>query len=420
MKVQEVDVPDLEWFEDTPMKLEFPSGWEVRRSRMACEGQPSMTDEQIRMAIENAIRAKPLSKLAEKCKEAVIIIDDMTRPTKSFQYVTHILDILRRASVPRDNIRFVMASGSHGTFGRLDFVKKLGEEIVAEYPCYNHNPYEYLEHVGQTSRGTPVHVNAEVMSCDLKIGVGTILYHRLMGFSGGGKMIMPGVSGIESIEHNHGGIGGFGPGLTPHPSTGYLMNDGNLMRLDAEEVARMAGLDFKVDSVINLNRDPVEVYAGDFVETQRRASAAALRWHRAEAPQGMDVVVANTYTRANEAAIGMWPAYNSVKEDGSIVLVANAPDGDINHWIFGRHGKHRGARLWNPQRHPLVRGSRLIIYSPYKERTHDTKIGLPDQTTWLRRWDEVIETLKAEHGSRAKVAVLPDATMGIPEVALKT
>jgi nickel-dependent lactate racemase len=416
LRTKRVTVPNLQWYEDRPLALEFPDDWDVRRCKIAGEGQPALSEDRVRAALESPLGTKPLSKLAEGAGEVVILIDDMTRPTKAHQYVRHILEALHRARVPKDNVRFIMASGSHGTFGRLDFVKKLGEDIVAEYQCYNHNPYDMLDHLGETSRGTPVYVNSEAMSCDLKIGVGTILYHRLMGFSGGGKMILPGISGIETICHNHGAVGGFGPGLTPHPTTGYTKNEGNVMRLDAEETARMAGLDFKVDSVLNLDRDPIEVYAGDFVETQRRASEGAMKWHRCEAPRDMDIVVANTYMRANEAQIGMWPAYNSVKGEGSIVLLANDMNGEINHWIFGRHGKHVGARLWGgDQRKPLTRGKRLVIYSPHKMRSYDMKIGLPEETTWLRDWGEVLEVLRAEHGPGSRVAVLPDATAGIPE-----
>jgi len=414
LKMMEVTVPNLQWFSDEPLVLEFPNNWDVRRCKMACEGSSALSGDAIRAALESPLGTRPLSKLAGEADEVVVIIDDMTRPTKSHQYVDPILDILRVSGVPRDNVRFVMASGSHGTFTRLDFVKKLGEDTVAEYQCYNHNPYEMLDYLGETGRGTPVYVNSEVMGCDLKIGVGTVLFHRLMGFSGGGKMILPGVAGIETIYHNHGSVGGFGPGRTPHPSTGYLMNEGNVMRLDAEEAARMAGLDFKVDSVLNLERDPLEVYAGDFVETQRGASEGVKRWHACEAPRDMDIVVANTYMRANEAQIGMWPAYNSVSEDGTIVLVANDVNGEINHWIFGRHGKERGARLWSGVQRPLSRGGHLIIYSPYKMRSYDMRFR-PEDVTWLREWGEVLEVLKAHHGPGSRVAVLPDATSGIPE-----
>jgi len=412
--MKEIVVPDLQWYGDEPLTLTFPDHWDVRRCRMACEGQPALSERQIRTAIETPLGTEPLSKLAGDADEVVILIDDMTRPTKSHHYVNPILDILHGAGVSKDNVRFIMAPGSHGTFARTDFVKKLGEEVVAEYQCYNHNPYDMLDYLGETSRGTPVYVNSEVMACDLKIGVGTVLFHRLMGFSGGGKMILPGVAGIETIAHNHGEVGGFGPGRTPHPTTGYLRQEGNVMRLDAEEAARMAGLDFKVDSVLNLGRDPIEVYAGDFVETQRRAAEGVMKWHKCEAPRDMDIVVANNYMRANEAQIGMWPAYNSVKEDGTIVLIANDLDGEINHWIFGRHGKKTGARLWGGVRRPISRGSRLIIYSPYKMRSYDMRFRVED-VTWIRDWGDVLEALEAEHGPGSRVAVLPDATSGFPE-----
>ena len=62
------------------------------------------------------------------------------------------------------------------------------------------------------------------------------------------------------------------------------------IKADAEEAARMAGLDYKIDTVLNLRRDPLEFYAGDFVETQRKAAAGAMRWHATESPEA-DVVV---------------------------------------------------------------------------------------------------------------------------------
>ncbi|MFA5870260.1 MAG: lactate racemase domain-containing protein, partial [Candidatus Bathyarchaeia archaeon] len=277
------------------------------------------------------------------------------------------------------------------------------------------NPYEMCKNVGTTSYGTPVWVNAEVMACDLKIGIGSVLYHRMSGFSGGGKIISPGVAGIETIRRNHGPLGGFGPGLKPHASTGYLVNDGNILRLDAEETARIAGLDFKIDSVLNLKRDPIETYAGDFVQTQRRASEGVLRWHRTESPRDMDVVVANSYMRANEPYLSLWPAQESVKQDGSVVLICNDPDGDVNHWIFNNHGKHVGASLWSGKARNLTRGARLIVYSPYRLRSLEERLGAPGTVTWCKKWDEVVEELKKFHRGSPRVAVLPDGTSGIPE-----
>jgi len=408
----EVDIPHHCWYGDTTLKLSFPEEWRVHSCRVASMDATPLTPEQIKAAINNPVEQKPLKKLAEKAEEAVIIFDDMTRPTKTSQYAPYILETLHKADVPKDNIRFIIAPGAHGTFGRIDFVKKLGEDIVSEYQVYNHNPYDMLEYLGETSYGTPVWVNEEVMACDLKIGIGTVLFHRLTGYSGGGKIISPGVAGIETIQYNHGVVGGFGPGFTPCETTGYLKNEGNRMRLDIEEAARMAGLDYKVDTVLNLKRDPIELYGGDFVSTQRRAAAGARRWHVTESPEA-DIVVVGSYMRENEHYLRIWPASNSVKKGGTIVLVNDCPDGDINHWIFNRHGKNVGARLWNPRPREVPKEARLIIYGDYPLKSFLMRYD-PDKVQWIRSWEEVIETLKNHHGPGSSVAVIPDGTSCIP------
>jgi len=330
--LKQVGIPHHSWYEDEPLTLTFPDEWKVHRCKMEAEDGKAMTADEIK-------------------------------------------------------------AGTHGIYGRRDFVKKLGDDVVSEYQVYNHNPYEMLDYLGETSRGCPVYVNSEVMACDLKIGVGTVLFHRLMGLSGGGKLISPGVAGIETIRYNHGNIGGFGPGLTPHETTGYLCNDDNVMRLDAEE------------------------YAGDFVETQRKAAAGTMRWHATESPEA-DIVVVGSYMRENEPYLGFWPAYNSVKPDGTIVLVNDDPDGDINHWLFNRHGKNIGASLWSPRSRGLAKGKRLIIYGEHPLKSFEMRYE-QEIFQWIRSWPEVVEELKKHHGKGSKVAVIPDGTSCIPRKALE-
>jgi nickel-dependent lactate racemase len=414
---KEVSVPNKQWHGDEPLTLTFPDVWKVKRCKMACEEQQALSDAEIRRMLENPLGTASLSRLADRAHETVIIFDDMTRPTRTCQYATHILEILKGAGIPRDNIRFIIAPGTHGTFGRLDFVKKLGEEIVDEYQVYNHNPYEMLDYLGETSYETPVYVNSEVMKCDLKIGIGTVLFHPFTGFSGGGKIINPGVAGIETIRYNHGDLGGFGYYNSPHPSSGFLKVEENVVRLDAEETAKIAGLDYKVDTVLNLDRNPVEAYSGDFVMTHRKAVDGAKRWHRFES-QEADIVIANSYMRENEPFTCLWPAYNSVKEDGSIVIIANDPDGITNHWLLGAHGKTTGGSLWSGGPSPLRRGTRLIIHSSYKSRIDEMMMGPPETTMWIKEWDEVIEELLNYHKNGSNVCVIPDASSGIPAKVL--
>jgi nickel-dependent lactate racemase len=117
--------------------------------------------------------------------QAVIIFDDLSRPTRASELVPHILAELKAGGIADEAIRFVAGTGAHGAMKLMDFEKKLGRNVVQKFDVYNHNPYENCTYVGQTSRGTPVYLNSEVMSCDLKILLGCIVPHPTAGFGGG-------------------------------------------------------------------------------------------------------------------------------------------------------------------------------------------------------------------------------------------
>ncbi|MHA1628551.1 MAG: lactate racemase domain-containing protein [Candidatus Baldrarchaeia archaeon] len=209
-------------------------------------------------SLRNPIGAKPLRKLAENKRGVVIIFDDLTRPTKAFEIVPYIIDEIRKAGIKDEDVSFICANGAHGTFNRMDFAKKLGEEIVENYAVFNHNPYSNLVYLGHTSYGTPLEINAEVMMCDLKIAVGCMLPHPHFGYSGGAKIIVPGVAGIRSITYNHGDLGGFSrvsEHRKLHPSCELAygrINDKNILRLDAEEAARKTKLDMIINVLVDL------------------------------------------------------------------------------------------------------------------------------------------------------------------------
>jgi len=111
---------------------------------------------------------------------------------------------LAEAGIRDSNIRFISALGCHGTMNRQDFVRKLGEEVVNRFMVYNHNSFpNACSYVGTTSRGTRISINTEVFKCDLKIGIGSITPHIQAGFSGGSKIVLPGVASLETNEAFH-------------------------------------------------------------------------------------------------------------------------------------------------------------------------------------------------------------------------
>jgi nickel-dependent lactate racemase len=91
-----------------------------------------------------------------------------------------------------NQIEFICAVGAHQVWDRSLLVKKLGADIVTKYPVYNHDPFLNCTYLGKTSFDTRVEISAEVMSCDLKVSIQSVVPHSSYGFSGGGKMVMPG------------------------------------------------------------------------------------------------------------------------------------------------------------------------------------------------------------------------------------
>ena len=199
-----VTLPQLAWYEAKKLELPLPDSWQVELYNMAGYNRPAMKPDEIKTSITNLIGTAPIRELAKGKNEVVIIFDDMSRVTRVAEILPFVLEELAQAGIPDNKIRFICALGCHGAPNRLDWVKKLGEEILTRFPVYNHCPFMNCTYIGTTSYGTKVSINAEVMSCDLKISIGQITAHVSAGFSGGGKIILPGVASYDTVVAHHG------------------------------------------------------------------------------------------------------------------------------------------------------------------------------------------------------------------------
>ena len=198
-----IKLPQLPWHEPREFELPLPDSWQVEVCNMAGYNRPALNDDQIKASVTNLIGTPPIRELARGKHEVVIIFDDIARVTRIAKIVPFVLEELAQAGIPDSNIRFIAANGTHGAMNRMDFAKKLGEPVMARFPVYNHNPYENCTYVGTTSSGTKVFINAEVMRCDFKVAISMTAPHLFVVFGSGGKMIVPGVASIETIQANH-------------------------------------------------------------------------------------------------------------------------------------------------------------------------------------------------------------------------
>jgi nickel-dependent lactate racemase len=237
MGTKTVRLPQLAWYENNEFEIQFPDSWEVTICYMKGHDRPLLNDQGFREAFANPIGTRPIRELARGKNDVVILFDDMSRPTKIARIIPYVLEELEAAGIKDSSIRFIAAVGTHGALNRIDFVKKLGEEVVSRFPIYNHNPYENCTPLGSTSRETPLAVNSDFMGCDFKISIGSILPHYLTGFSGGGKIIMPGVASIDTMFHNHGIIAAESIARGEAMETWSTKFETNEFRLDMAEAA---------------------------------------------------------------------------------------------------------------------------------------------------------------------------------------
>ncbi len=398
-------VPAWEFYGWKPETLSFPDGWEVHEQKMNGHNTPSLSREKIMEKLMNPVGTEPLDKLAEGKKKCCIIFDDMTRPTKQWQMLPSVLELLHRGGLNDDQIVFMMATGAH--HGRLlfDFQKKLGADIPERFLVFNHNCYENLVELGETSRGTPVHVNREVMSCDLKITLGTMMPHFGYGFGGGSKMLLPGVSGIDSITHNHRINEGTGPGKVAE----------NIRRLDSEEAARMAGLDFVINGFMNGDSDVAGLVCGDVVEAHRAGVMFARKHYATKLYRDADIVVGNGYPMANESYKAYYLLRDSVREGGDMVFLLYTPEGCRVHHYNGRFGSDYGGRGWTKTTYLKKpwKMDRVICVSPDVAKMDEYYYGEGSQ--WVKSWSQALSLLVEKHGSDASVALYPTAAMQLSE-----
>ena len=398
------------WHNEREITLDFPQEWDLVECRMAGHGFPGLSDAQIQEAFENPIGTPRIRELARGKQNVVIIFDDLHRPTPVYEIVPFVLRELEDAGVTPDNIRLVSALGCHRPMTRQEMIQKLGEAVVQNYLVFNHNVYEHHVHMGTTSRGTPVLINREIAGCDLKIGIGAIIPHFTAGYGGGAKILIPGVSSIDTIAHNHVDIAQASPQLV---GLGKVKN--NPMRLDMEEAARIAGLDIVVDAVINHKREILGIFVGDLVEEHREGVAFANTVYNTEKQGEFDLMVVNTFPIEEAPMKALWPARESLSKGGDVVFVWQNTMGKIPHYLVGTWGCEYGGRKWSkPDPHRFPHARKLFVYTETLTKEERWWWGPEERVVWCRDWSELIDTLKPHHGRGTRVAIYPYATLQCP------
>ena len=280
-------------------------------------------EKEVCRALQEPIGMGRFSSLVQRGTQVVIVVDDITRPTPAYRVLPPLLEELKVGDLEL-RVQILLALATHRPMTESEVATKIGAEVAAHYQWVQHDSTDHRQMVslGRTLNGTPIEVNRMIVDADVTIGIGNIMAHPLAGWGGGGKIIQPGVCSERTTDATH-----LLSGQVPASALGKV--EGNVVRLEMEEVARRAGLTGIVNTVLDGNGAIMRVVAGDMVAAHRAGVEAARSIWQVEVPALADIVVVSSHPSDIDywqALRGILCAENVVKRGGEIILVTPSPE----------------------------------------------------------------------------------------------
>ena len=382
-------------------------------------------DGAIQEAYSAPIGLPDFESLIKKGQKVLLVSDDNTRLTPVDRLLPPLVDRLNKAGIPDFDITVLMALGTHRYMSEEEMLKKVGPAIYKRIRVINHlwRDDKTLVDLGRTDSGIPLKVNKLLMESEFVIGLGAVVPHHIPGFSGGAKIIQPGVCGPETTAETHllscRGGGDSLLGLVDNP-----------VRRDLDEMARRVGLTAIVNVVLTPEGRPAGVFFGHYQKAFLAAVELAQKIYGVKYRIKPDIVLADSHPCDLDfwqAHKSQYPAQIMVKELGIIILATPCPEGispvhtDLKQFTrFGSQEiqqKYRGGELTNGVAVALATAwamvrekASIITYSSGLSPEETEALGhiRAESLQWA-----VDEALRRQ-GPKAKISVLTHAPDMLP------
>jgi nickel-dependent lactate racemase len=310
------------------LPVALPAGFEyqVLEARSA-QGLPDEAAA-IAAALDQPMGRPPLTELARGKRSAAISVCDITRPAPNRRVLPPLLARLEAGGVARENIVILIATGLHREATEAEMREIVGPELYGTIRVENHRAKNLAEHapLGSTAGGTPVSIDRRFLDADLHITLGFIEPHLMLGFSGGRKLIAPGLAAAETIKVIH------SPKFMRDPRATEGSIAENPLHRELLEIARMARHDFMVDVALTRDRRIAQVFAGDPEMAHARGAAyvGETMLERLEGPADLVITSAAGYPldlTYYQTVKGVTAASHFVKPGGRILTLSACTEG---------------------------------------------------------------------------------------------
>jgi nickel-dependent lactate racemase len=322
------------------LEVELPDGATVIEPSYP----PGVSDPmaELRRALGAPIGTARLSELVKPKSRIAISVCDGTRPQPRGLMLKALFEAMPQAS--RRDVVILVATGTHRANTRDELERMLGSEIVSSFQVVNHDARERGSHAfaGETSTGVPIWLDRRWLEADFRITTGFVEPHFFAGFSGGPKMVAPGLAGLETtmVLHDYRHIG--------HPNAVWGITEGNPIHDDVREIARRTGVHFAFDVTLNGEKRITAAFAGELFAEHEQACRNSKREAMRGVPRPFDVVLTTNSgfpldQNLYQTVKGISAAAQIVKEGGVILCASECRDGLPDHGAYADLLKRRGS-----------------------------------------------------------------------------
>ncbi|NOZ72158.1 MAG: nickel-dependent lactate racemase, partial [Chloroflexi bacterium] len=361
----------------------------------------------------------------------VIVHTDITRATPNDRILPVILAELEAAGIVREDITLLNGLGTHRPQTEAELRSMLGDFIVDNYRCQQHDCFDdgELVSLGKTKLGHPVRVNRTYLQADVKILTGFIEPHLFAGFSGGPKAVLPALAGAESVFSNH------GRNMIAHPKATWGVLTRNPIWEEMREVALRTEPTFLLNVSLNAEGDITGIFAGDMLaahatgcEFVRNSAMIAV-----DAPYDIIITTNSGYPldqNLYQSVKGMSAAVGIVREGGAIIIATACEDGVPAHGkyaaILATAGSPEGVMAlikqpgfsehdqWQVQIQAQVQlKADVYVYSDgLSDEEIEAALLLPCHSI-----EQTLADLQKKYGPQARICVIPQGPQTVPYLA---
>lgn len=382
-------------------------------------------ENEIKRSLHTPIGTSRLSAMIQGKKDALILIDDNTRPTPAHQILPIVIEQIIQGGLPLNRIKILIATGTHRPLTSKEVRLKLGNIYSSKINIINHDyrKKDELIHMGTTTSDIPIVINKHVVKADFVIGIGNIMPHRYCGWTGGAKIVQPGVCGAETTSGTH-----LLMARDPEVHLGIVENR---VRSEMESVAESVNLGFLINTILNKEGKIVHVVSGDFRKAFREGAHKAKNIYKVSFCSRSEITIVSSFPFDQsfwQAGKALYAAELVTKDDGAIIFLSPCFEGWGEHpelvYLIGKSVKEINSLISCDKIKDRIAAAAALAIARITQRVH---IYIVSDNNELRKIEgeksffflsiqDALENALRFYGTNARINIIPEASMVLPVV----